>query len=119
MRIAITFCTALLAAAAPASAKQGDPVPGADVSAEESPGGIIVHFGSVAEARTACTGTGGAFSNRGGRIVCSHPSPQFRRRGRGICIGRAGGAYLSAQSGGPNLPACTAAPSPIRTTPPR
>ena len=74
MRIAITLCAALLAAA-PALAREGDPITGVGVSVEQSGAGIaIVRYNNANEARAACATARGTFSStpRGG-LRCANP----------------------------------------------
>ena len=116
MRIAVTLCAALLAAT-PAIAREGNPVGGVGVSVESSPGGISYRYNNIADARADCLAAGGRFTSASNRNVCANPGPQLARRGRGVAVGRGGGAFLSAQPSGSHGSAGTAAPSPVRTPP--
>jgi hypothetical protein len=78
MRIAITLCAAMLAAA-PAIAREGTPVGGVGVSVESSHAGITaVRYNNAADARADCIRARGTFSNRAGRLRCVNPRTSLR-----------------------------------------
>ena len=79
MRIAITFCAALLAAT-PALAREGNPLGGIGVSVEQSGAGItVVRYNNANDARAACMAARGTWSNTSRRgLRCSNPRAPLR-----------------------------------------
>jgi hypothetical protein len=95
--ITISLCVVALTAA-PAFAKEGNPVSGVGVSVENSPGGIKVNYANANDAKAACVAARGTFTNTGGKMVCANPGPLYEgRKGRGIAVSRAGGAFEPVQ----------------------
>lgn len=104
------FClttAAVLAVTTLAWAVEGDPIPGADVSAEESPGGIVVSRGTTNEAgnvvwRASTPGTyvisisGPTAVAACTRAIAALPPEEQRRKGRGIAVSRGGGSFSPA-----------------------
>ena len=110
LRVFSLTTAALVAVATFAWATEGDPVGGTGVSVEASPGGIVATTGTTnAEGnvvwRTPSPGTyvisisGPTAVAACSRVIASLPDQLEGRIGRGIAVGRAGGAFLMA--GGP------------------
>ena len=104
VRVFSLTAAAVLAVATVAWAIQGDPIPGADISAEESPGGIRVLSGVSNEAgnvdwRAPTPGTfvisisGPTAVAACRRAIDALPPEERRRIGRGTVLGRSGGPY--------------------------
>ena len=107
LRVFSLTAAAVLAVATLVWAVEGDPIPGADVSAEQNPGGIVVTSGRTNEAgnvvwRAPTPGTyvisisGPTAVAACRRVIDALPPQEPGRGGRGIAIGRAGGAFSRA-----------------------
>ena len=81
MRLAISGAAVIVTVfAANPSAGQRDPLPHGIVAVEESTSRATFYFRNAGEAGTACIEAGGRFSERDGRLTCTRPGGQFRRR---------------------------------------
>jgi|GEM_PF-5493376 len=68
--LAVSLC---LLAAAPAVAKEGNPLGGIGVAVEQSGQTTMVQYNNANDARAACTAAGGAFSASAGKLKCANP----------------------------------------------
>ena len=81
MRFAISGAAAIVMAlnAAPL-AGQREALPHGIVAVVESTSGAVFFFRNSGEAGIACIEAGGRLSERAGRLTCTRPGGQFRRR---------------------------------------